>query len=70
MAADSGRILAHAVAGSTLYGTAAGGTFGDGVVYAVDASGTERLIYGFKSTPDGRRPVGGLVFLDGDVRRH
>jgi uncharacterized repeat protein (TIGR03803 family) len=53
--------------GATLYGTAGGGEFADGIVYEVNNSrGTERLVYAFKGTPDGHRPVGGLVHLPYD----
>ena len=47
----------------TLYGTTAyGGASGNGVVFTIDTSGTETVLYGFAGgTTDGCFPYGGLV---------
>ena len=45
-----------------LYGTTAkGGASGAGVVFKVDATGKETVLYSFKGTSDGKTPVSGLV---------
>jgi uncharacterized repeat protein (TIGR03803 family) len=51
------------LSGNTLYGTAAnGGTFGYGVVFAVNTDGTDFTnLYSFVSSADGAYPSGGLV---------
>ena len=48
-----------------LYGTAAyGGSFGQGTVFKMDASGNETTLYSFMNLPDGANPLAGLV-IDG-----
>ena len=45
-----------------LYGTTFnGGTFGYGVVFQIDTSGTESVLYNFTGGSDGSNPYGGLV---------
>jgi uncharacterized repeat protein (TIGR03803 family) len=45
-----------------LYGTAfEGGTAGGGVVYKLDTSGTETVLYGFTGADDGSRPIAGVI---------
>ncbi len=45
-----------------LYGTAsAGGAFGSGVVFKLDSSGTETVLYSFTGAADGQYPVGNLL---------
>jgi uncharacterized repeat protein (TIGR03803 family) len=45
-----------------LYGTTSfGGTFGNGAVYELSASGTESLLYSFTGEADGASPFDGLV---------
>jgi uncharacterized repeat protein (TIGR03803 family) len=46
----------------TLYGTAVGGgTANNGVVFEIDASGNEHVLYNFSGGNDGGGPLGGLV---------
>jgi uncharacterized repeat protein (TIGR03803 family) len=46
----------------TLYGTASeGGASNAGVVYEIDTSGRERILYSFKGQPDGSYPTAGLT---------
>jgi len=65
-------------ANGTFFGTTAGGggaglcpgpgnTAGCGTLFAVDASGTERVIHRFQGRPDGSVPVGDLVALNGKL---
>ncbi len=45
-----------------LYGTAsAGGTFGKGVVYKLDAAGDETVLHNFGTGNDGGGPIGGVI---------
>jgi uncharacterized repeat protein (TIGR03803 family) len=55
--------------GNTFYGTTcAGGTHGDGTVFMVTASGTERVLYNFGDTnDDGSCPSAGLVTVRGGL---
>jgi uncharacterized repeat protein (TIGR03803 family) len=49
-------------AAGNLYGTAyAGGDASYGIIFKLDASGTETVLYSFKGAPDGGGPYGGLV---------
>jgi uncharacterized repeat protein (TIGR03803 family) len=49
-------------AAGKLYGTThAGGTYGFGVVFKVDATGAETVLYSFRGGTDGRFPEAGLV---------
>jgi uncharacterized repeat protein (TIGR03803 family) len=62
--ADGGNPLAGLVRDSVgnLYGTASiGGSFGEGVVYKVDTSGHEAVLYNFTGGWDGGLPVGSLI---------
>jgi len=46
-----------------LYGTTEyGGTSGNGVVFKVTPAGVETVLYSFNGTPDGSRPLAGLIF--------
>lgn len=56
------------------YGTTTSGgsacvreTNGCGTVYTIDATGKERTLYRFSGEPDGARPVGNLVALNGTL---
>jgi uncharacterized repeat protein (TIGR03803 family) len=52
----------------TLYGTTAGGgASGDGTVFAVSASGTERVLHSFAGTPDGAHPYAGVLDVNGNL---
>jgi uncharacterized repeat protein (TIGR03803 family) len=47
---------------NSLYGTAqSGGSSGNGVVFKVDATGNQTVLYSFQGGTDGFDPVGGLV---------
>jgi uncharacterized repeat protein (TIGR03803 family) len=48
-------------AAGNLYGTAFGGAFGGGVVFKVDPSGQETVLYNFTGGADGSDPQPGLV---------
>ena len=49
-------------ASGNLYGTTSyGGPHGSGVVFRVDASGHETVLYAFNRLPDGANPYGGLL---------
>jgi uncharacterized repeat protein (TIGR03803 family) len=63
-AADGGAPVADLVQdpGGNLYGTAAGaGAFGYGVVFKLDPTGTEAVLYAFKGGSDGENPHGGVI---------
>ena len=48
--------------GGDLYGTASsGGTYGNGVVYKLDKSGKEAVLYNFSGGTDGGVPYGGVI---------
>lgn len=57
----------------TLYGTteSGGGSgcggIGCGTVYAINASGTERVVYTFRGVPDGADPIAGLIDVSGTL---
>jgi uncharacterized repeat protein (TIGR03803 family) len=51
--------------GGVLYGTAGGGTAGEGVVFSVTPSGSENVVYSFKGSGDGANPSGGLINIGG-----
>jgi len=51
--------------GGVFYGTAGGGTAGEGVVFSVTPSGSENVVYSFKGGSDGASPVAGLIDIDG-----
>jgi len=54
--------------GDTLYGTTAGGGPSNaGVVYKVDLSGNEKVLYSFTGGTDGNEPVTGVIFGPDDV---
>ncbi|HLY00991.1 MAG TPA: choice-of-anchor tandem repeat GloVer-containing protein [Candidatus Cybelea sp.] len=54
--------------GGTLYGTTfAGGTNGEGTVFIITLSGTERVLYSFGKNPDGNGPGSGLVDVSGTL---
>src|ERR1700730_16968675 len=62
--ADGGNPWAPLIqdAAGSLYGTTAfGGTSGVGVVFKLDASGTENVLYTFTGGTDGGGPFAGLV---------
>jgi uncharacterized repeat protein (TIGR03803 family) len=62
--ADGGAPIGGLVRDATgnLYGTTAGfGTYDDGVVFRLDPSGKETVLYSFKGGTDGASPLGGLV---------
>lgn len=44
-----------------LYGTAGGGASGAGVVFKLDTSGAETVLYSFTGGADGSSPAGGLI---------
>jgi uncharacterized repeat protein (TIGR03803 family) len=48
-------------ASGNLYGTTTGGGTGYGVVFKVDTSGNETVLYSFTGGDDGAIPVGGLI---------
>lgn len=49
-----------------LYGTtSAGGDYGYGTVFSIDANGTEKTLHSFGDNTDGRVPHGGLYVLNG-----
>jgi uncharacterized repeat protein (TIGR03803 family) len=49
-------------ANGNLFGTASqGGSSGDGVVFKVDKTGKETVLYTFQGVPDGTSPQGGLI---------
>jgi uncharacterized repeat protein (TIGR03803 family) len=54
-----------------LYGTTWGGgsgcNFGCGTIFAISASGTERVLHNFNGAPDGGYPEGGLVDVGGKL---
>jgi len=63
-AADGGAPVADLVqdAAGNLYGTAAGaGAFGYGVVFKLDPTGKETVLYAFKGGTDGENPHGGVI---------
>ena len=53
----------------TLYGTtSSGGANGQGTVYKVTTSGKEQVLHSFTGVaPDGAEPIGGLVYLNGEL---
>lgn len=52
----------------TLYGTTNyGGSHGDGTVYSMSVSGSEKVIYSFQGGADGRMPQAGLVNVNGTL---
>ena len=52
----------------TLYGTTyAGGKYGDGTVFRMSPSGTEKLLHSFEGTPDGSNPSASLLSVAGDL---
>lgn len=52
----------------TLYGTTpGGGTYGQGTVFGITASGSERVIYSFTGGADGREPDGSLLNVSGTL---
>jgi len=52
----------------TLYGTTGGGgANGEGTVFKVTSSGSEKVLYSFKGGSDGARPRGSLIDLDGEL---
>ena len=51
--------------GGVLYGTAGGGTAGEGVVFSVTPSGSENVVYSFKGGSDGANPIAGLTDIGG-----
>jgi uncharacterized repeat protein (TIGR03803 family) len=56
----SGVLLRDAV--GNLYGTtSSGGTWGQGTVFKLDATGKEHVVHNFTGTPDGRVPDAGLI---------
>src|SRR5580658_2903313 len=62
--ADGGTPLALLIQDSAgnLYGTTSfGGIADNGVVFKIDASGSETILYSFKGTPDGSGPVAPLL---------
>jgi uncharacterized repeat protein (TIGR03803 family) len=62
--ADGGRPIAGVIRDSAgnLYGTTYfGGTMGTGVVYKLDASGHERVLYSFTGGADGGGPQAGVI---------
>lgn len=62
-ASPEGRLLA---VGSDLYGAASnGGKYGDGAIFAVNASGRERVLFSFPNSANGKTPESGLIRLDG-----
>ena len=63
-AADGGAPVADLVqdTAGNLYGTAAGaGAFGYGVVFKLDPTGKETVLYAFKGGSDGENPHGGVI---------
>jgi uncharacterized repeat protein (TIGR03803 family) len=53
-----------------LYGTTFGGGtgcdgYGCGTIFEVNTSGTERILYDFKDSPDGANPLTGVIALNG-----
>jgi len=65
---DGGEPFAGVIRGGAndLYGTAAtGGLFSTGVVFRLDESGSETVLYNFTGGTDGGQPEGGVV-RDGD----
>ncbi|HEX4147071.1 MAG TPA: choice-of-anchor tandem repeat GloVer-containing protein [Pirellulales bacterium] len=63
--ADYGTAGAVTVVGSTIFGTAAGGADGDGVLYSMNAGGSNyQVLHTFTgSGGDGASPVGGLTLV-------
>ncbi len=50
----------------TLYGTTSdGGASGDGTVYSLTASGTEKVLYSFAGGSDGAHPLSPLIYVNG-----
>jgi uncharacterized repeat protein (TIGR03803 family) len=51
-----------------LYGTTAyGGSSGDGTVYSVTTTGTEKVLHNFSGSPDGAMPLSGLLDVRGTL---
>jgi uncharacterized repeat protein (TIGR03803 family) len=48
-------------AAGNLYGTAGGGTSGNGVVFKLSPSGAEKVLYSFTGGGDGGKPTAGLI---------
>jgi len=62
--ADGNRPIAGVIVDSAgnLYGTtASGGVYGQGVVYRLDPTGQETVLYSFTGGADGDGPVGGVI---------
>ena len=62
--ADGGEPQSGVIADSAgnLYGTAGlGGASNNGVVYKLDASGQETVLYAFQNKKDGESPLGGVI---------
>jgi uncharacterized repeat protein (TIGR03803 family) len=54
--------------GGTLYGTTLiSGKYGDGNVFSVTKSGTEKVLHSFKGSPDGANPSAGLINVNGTL---
>jgi uncharacterized repeat protein (TIGR03803 family) len=66
---DGANPLAGVVAASgNLYGTASsGGASGAGLVYKINASGTQSVVYSFTGGTDGADPESGLLLLGGNL---
>ena len=51
-----------------LYGTTSnGGSSGDGTVFSVTTSGSEKVLHSFSGPPDGDFPIAGLTNVDGTI---
>lgn len=53
--------------GTTFSGGTGCGGYGCGTIFEVNTSGTERVLYDFKDSPDGANPQAGLIALNGTL---
>jgi uncharacterized repeat protein (TIGR03803 family) len=64
---DPVAVVVHDAAGNLFGTTLSGGPSGLGTVFKLDRAGTETVLHGFTSSPDGSQPGGGLIPVGEDL---